>query len=147
MAKKMKQSRAFIASRSSFPVPAPETVAISGGAAGAWTAATLAEWGIPWPPPHGWRRTLGDLHAAGASTWPGWSSHRVAKPDMARPEFEPNGRQILYCATCDSTDIRRTITAPDPSSVSGIRTHAFCSDPCLAQSRFAAFGPARAHAA
>ena len=25
---------------------------------GGWTAATLAKWGVPWPPPKGWRRAL-----------------------------------------------------------------------------------------
>ena len=26
--------------------------------AGGWTAATLASWGVPWPPPKGWRQRL-----------------------------------------------------------------------------------------
>lgn len=25
---------------------------------GGWTRATLAKWGVPWPPPGGWRRAL-----------------------------------------------------------------------------------------
>jgi hypothetical protein len=25
---------------------------------GSWTRATLAEWGVPWPPPRGWKQTL-----------------------------------------------------------------------------------------
>lgn len=25
---------------------------------GGWTRATLAEWGVPWPPPKGWRKAL-----------------------------------------------------------------------------------------
>lgn len=25
---------------------------------GGWTRATLAGWGVPWPPPHGWKRAL-----------------------------------------------------------------------------------------
>lgn len=25
---------------------------------GGWTRATLASWGVPWPPPKGWRRAL-----------------------------------------------------------------------------------------
>ena len=24
----------------------------------AWTAAVLAQWGVPWPPPRGWRKRL-----------------------------------------------------------------------------------------
>lgn len=27
-------------------------------AAGGWSKATLARWGVPWPPPKGWRKTL-----------------------------------------------------------------------------------------
>ncbi|RXR21563.1 hypothetical protein EQW78_17790 [Oerskovia turbata] len=26
--------------------------------AGGWTRATLAGWGVPWPPPKGWREAL-----------------------------------------------------------------------------------------
>jgi hypothetical protein len=25
---------------------------------GAWTAKTLRQWGVPWPPPKGWKRRL-----------------------------------------------------------------------------------------
>jgi len=27
---------------------------------GGWTKAQLAEWGVPWPPPKGWKRALTD---------------------------------------------------------------------------------------
>lgn len=26
--------------------------------AGGWTAKTLRKWGVPWPPPKGWRKAL-----------------------------------------------------------------------------------------
>lgn len=26
--------------------------------AGGWTKSDLAEWGVPWPPPKGWRKRL-----------------------------------------------------------------------------------------
>lgn len=26
--------------------------------AGGWTRSTLAQWGVPWPPPKGWRKTI-----------------------------------------------------------------------------------------
>lgn len=26
--------------------------------AGGWTRETLAKWGVPWPPPKGWRKRL-----------------------------------------------------------------------------------------
>lgn len=28
--------------------------------AGGWTRETLAQWGVPWPPPKGWRTALVD---------------------------------------------------------------------------------------
>lgn len=44
------------------PMPAqgvsPEEIMDKRSARGGWTAAQLAEWGVPWPPPHGWRREL-----------------------------------------------------------------------------------------
>ena len=30
------------------------------GRAWRWTRAQLAEWGVPWPPPKGWRKRLED---------------------------------------------------------------------------------------
>lgn len=29
---------------------------------GAWTRATLAGWGVPWPPPKGWRKRLEQMN-------------------------------------------------------------------------------------
>lgn len=48
----------------SMPAPSPEEVLLSRTpksiAAGneAWSAKTLASWGVPWPPPRGWRIVL-----------------------------------------------------------------------------------------
>jgi hypothetical protein len=39
-------------------LPSPEEVMAARSPAGGWTKATLAQWGIAWPPPTGWR---GDL--------------------------------------------------------------------------------------
>ncbi|MEU4178025.1 hypothetical protein [Streptomyces sp. NPDC026589] len=39
-------------------VPSPDEVAAAQTPDGGWTKKQLAEWGIPWPPPHGWRRYL-----------------------------------------------------------------------------------------
>ena len=25
---------------------------------GGWTKGTLTQWGVPWPPPRGWKRTI-----------------------------------------------------------------------------------------
>jgi hypothetical protein len=29
--------------------------------AGGWTREQLAAWGVPWPPPKGWRKNLGKI--------------------------------------------------------------------------------------
>ena len=39
-------------------LPSPEDVESHKTPAGSWTALQLAEWGVPWPPPGGWRRDL-----------------------------------------------------------------------------------------
>lgn len=36
----------------------PEAVMAAQTPAGGWTRATLAAWGVPWPPPRGWRKRL-----------------------------------------------------------------------------------------
>ena len=58
--------------------PSPEEVDAARTAAGGWTRAQLAAWGVPWPPPAGWRYALaerwhtsqveGDSRDAGAPT-------------------------------------------------------------------------------
>lgn len=39
-------------------IPSPEEIDACKTPAGAWSRATLAEWGVPWPPPKGWRKEL-----------------------------------------------------------------------------------------
>lgn len=36
----------------------PEAIEAARTPAGGWTKAQLAEWGVPWPPPKGWRAAL-----------------------------------------------------------------------------------------
>lgn len=38
--------------------PTPAEIEAARTPAGGWTRAQLAEWGVPWPPPKGWRREL-----------------------------------------------------------------------------------------
>lgn len=38
--------------------PSPDDVQRAMTKNGGWTRATLATWGVPWPPPRGWRRRL-----------------------------------------------------------------------------------------
>jgi hypothetical protein len=37
---------------------AAEDITAAQTPAGGWTRATLAQWGVPWPPPHGWRERV-----------------------------------------------------------------------------------------
>lgn len=39
-------------------VPSPDEVAAAQTPNGGWTKKQLADWGIPWPPPPGWRKYL-----------------------------------------------------------------------------------------
>lgn len=38
--------------------PSPEQIEAARTPAGGWTRTTLASWGVPWPPPKGWRDGL-----------------------------------------------------------------------------------------
>jgi hypothetical protein len=39
-------------------VPSPDQVEKARTPKGGWTKKQLAQWGVPWPPPHGWKKDL-----------------------------------------------------------------------------------------
>lgn len=39
-------------------IPSPEEVRAAQSPAGGWSKRQLATWGVPWPPPKGWRDEL-----------------------------------------------------------------------------------------
>jgi hypothetical protein len=39
-------------------IPSPAEIEAAKTPRGGWTRATLATWGVPWPPPKGWRKAL-----------------------------------------------------------------------------------------
>ncbi|WP_078894308.1 hypothetical protein [Streptomyces sp. NRRL S-1022] len=39
-------------------IPSPDEVTAARTPEGGWTKKQLAEWGVPWPPPSGWRKHL-----------------------------------------------------------------------------------------
>lgn len=57
MGKKMKAARKIIKA-GAFVLPSPRDVEAAKSPRGAWTAATLARWGVRWPPKEGWRAEL-----------------------------------------------------------------------------------------
>ena len=40
------------------PTPTAEEIAQARTKRGGWTRAQLAQWGVPWPPPKGWKKRL-----------------------------------------------------------------------------------------
>ncbi len=43
------------------PIPSPKDVELAKTPKGGWTRDTLRDWGVPWPPPKGWRDRLRDI--------------------------------------------------------------------------------------
>jgi len=53
------------------PAPSPEEVAAASTSPhGSWSAKQLRDWGVPWPPPAGWRKELARKHSAGEEVVP-----------------------------------------------------------------------------
>jgi len=42
-------------------LPSVEEIEAARTPAGGWTRAQLAQWGVPWPPPKGWKQRLIEL--------------------------------------------------------------------------------------
>lgn len=60
-------------------LPTPEEVEAARTWAGGWSRATLSRWGVPWPPPKGWRRALEAQRTGRAPRPPGWSGPMVMR--------------------------------------------------------------------
>jgi hypothetical protein len=39
-------------------IPTPAEIELAKTPAGGWTKKQLAQWGVPWPPPKGWKKKL-----------------------------------------------------------------------------------------
>jgi hypothetical protein len=46
-------------------VPEEDEIVASRTPAGGWRKSTLAKWGVPWPPPRGWRKALAQMCEGG----------------------------------------------------------------------------------
>lgn len=55
-------------------IPSPAEIEAGKTPRGAWTRAQLAEWGVPWPPPGGWKRRLEDAWRAAHPQFEGMAS-------------------------------------------------------------------------
>lgn len=65
---------------------------------GAWTRSQLAEWGVPWPPPGGWRRRItsfdGSATSAKAAQRP--STKDIDRKPAADPAENPDAAKLLH---------------------------------------------------
>ena|SRR3712207_8444822 len=93
------------------PAPSPGEVArASASATGAWTAKQLAEWGVPYPRPNGWRAELTRLHVLGLDVTPlpymGNKEWKATTP----PPAAPTGQRWSPIVVSHT----RAIGTPDP---------------------------------
>ena len=60
MGKKTRRAKAILkrTRAEGIKFPSPDEVQAAASRTGGWSAATLAKWGIAWPPKHGWRVEL-----------------------------------------------------------------------------------------
>ncbi len=70
--------------------PSPEEVAAACKGPGGWTKAQLAAWGVPYPPPKGWRAELERRHRLGLGVEP---------LDAGRPNHESRDRNASTAPT------------------------------------------------
>lgn len=63
--------------------PTPEEIEAARTPRGGWTRATLGAWGVPWPPPPGWREALEDQRTGHAGRPHGWSGPVVRRKATA----------------------------------------------------------------
>jgi 5-methylcytosine-specific restriction endonuclease McrA len=46
-------------------IPSPDEIERNKTTNGGWTRQVLSSWGVPWPPPEGWKKTLEDVYKRG----------------------------------------------------------------------------------
>lgn len=95
--------------------------------AGGYTRKTLAGWGVPWPPPKGWRKRLlnGECTTPAPTppTQPAIDYAQLASAildEQARRAPKPTGPPALTASTSDATDTNEVIVpnynGPEPNS-------------------------------
>jgi ribonuclease HI len=90
-------------------IPSPDQIEAARTLKGGWTREQLAEWGVPWPPPAGWKRRLiqqwqghreGSVEAASASTVPTdpmrpRSTQLVLSTEKTHDSADPDRGEVL----------------------------------------------------
>lgn len=57
LSRRMREARAIL-DKGMYVIPSPDDVLAAATGGCGWSAKTLATWGVPWPPPAGWRNEL-----------------------------------------------------------------------------------------
>jgi hypothetical protein len=107
-----------------FSIPSPDEVKGAESGNGGWKAAQLAEWGIPWPPPKGWRLELERRwHESGAREGVK-TQRRILHPRVDR--IDPRPRRGPACVICGYPHDGPVITH-GANSDGTLRVFQFCS--------------------
>ena len=51
-------------------MPSPEQIEAAKTPGGGWDRKTLADWGVRWPPPKGWKKRLAEEHQRAGADQP-----------------------------------------------------------------------------
>ena len=84
-------------------IPTAEEIKAAMTVRGGWTRATLAQWGVPWPPPRGWRKTLESGYAVTRKTGP---LHAIDRRDGWDCDHSANGSRRNGCDQINGQDAR-----------------------------------------
>jgi len=80
---------------------------------GGWSRRQLAEWGVSWPPPHGWKQTLEQVADSAASAdgdaveQRSWAAYRAVNPREQRSLLSD-----FFGRTSDATPEVKRAAAP-----------------------------------
>ena len=93
-------------------LPSPQDIEEARTTAGGWTKEVLAKWGVPWPPPKGWREALQDQ----------WYAQHLEKalpeaPPAAPDEYaivEIMGRRTIIGRVSEVTRFGGTLMSIEP---------------------------------
>jgi hypothetical protein len=105
-------------------IPSPEEVEAPRTPKGAWTKRQLAAWGVPWPPPRGWKADLEKRWRMRSTL--GILGYHPARPDGWLRPILPEGS---YCRFCNAYEpgpkvcrvCGRKLVAEDPKQAHGSR--------------------------
>jgi hypothetical protein len=73
-------------------LPSPEEIIAGRTGNGGWKRSVLEQWGVPWPPPKGWRRRLEDEWYRSQKTSREYSGTSGRKSLLSKANSEPTER-------------------------------------------------------